>query len=387
MKDAANGSATEAVLAKIRALAPTVNAGLSRMDRECRLTPEVVDGLIATGLFRASVPRAYDGLELDPVSQTRLVEACSRLDGSVGWIAMIGVVGGHIAASLPPAVAREFFARDDAICAGQGFSVGQRADVVPGGWRVSGRFTFGSGVCHARMMFFSVGLYENGQPVLTANGTPRTRILVTSASNVRIIETWDTLGMRGTGSHDFTMENLFVPTDYSFDMGQVPRVDAPLYKAPALPISYQAGVPLGIARAALDEAHALCRTKRVIPGNHLLQDDPRTQECIGRAETNLAAARNYIFDVLTDAWATLSAGQPLSPEQRTACRMTLVHAHEAGRKVVDSMVNLAATSSLGRSSVLERALRDIITASQHRQVHPRHYAGGGRAYLGVSQEF
>jgi alkylation response protein AidB-like acyl-CoA dehydrogenase len=387
MADGNSVSAADDVHAKIRALAPAVDAALPRMDRECRLSPEVIDGMIASGLFRSSVPKTYGGLELDPMSQVRIIEECARLDGSVGWIAMIGVVGGHLAALVAPKVARELFARDDAVFAGQGFLTGKHADAVPGGWRVSGRFTFASGICHARTVFCSATLHKDGRPLLSEGGAPQTRLLLVPVSKAKVIETWDTIGMRATGSHDFELEDVVVPDEYTVNLAARPTVDTPSYQSPALVVTYQAGVPLGIARGALDAARKLCKTKRVLPGNTLLQDDPRVQECIGWAETTLAAARNHTFAMLEDAWATLCKREKMTLEQRANCRMMVIYAHEVGKKVVQRIVDLAATSSIIHHSVFDRALRDITTAAQHRQVHTRLYNAGGRAYLGLPQEY
>jgi alkylation response protein AidB-like acyl-CoA dehydrogenase len=150
---------------------------------------------------------------------------------------------------------------------------------------------------------------------------------------------------------------------------------------------YHAGVPLGIARAVLDEAHDLCKTKRVPPRNQLLQDDPRTLDCIGRAETALAAARSHTYATLIDIWETLCRGDTPTLRQRADCRMMILHAHEVGKSVVDSIVSLVATSSIVHHSVFDRGLRDITTACQHRQAHVRLYSEGGAAYMGYEPEY
>jgi alkylation response protein AidB-like acyl-CoA dehydrogenase len=142
-------------------------------------------------------------------------------------------------------------------------------------------------------------------------------------------------------------------------------------------------VPLGIARAAVDEALRLCKKKALPPQNVLLQDDPLTWDCIGRAETTLAAARNHTYATLADLWETLQAGQYPSHLQRAAYRTMIVYAHQVGKYVVDQMVELVATNAVVRNSVIDRALRDITTASQHRQVHTRLYGTAGRFHLGV----
>jgi alkylation response protein AidB-like acyl-CoA dehydrogenase len=383
----ATNATTEKILTRIRALEPTVTTARERMEKEASMPPEIIEGMIRADIFKAGIPKVYGGLELDPASQMRIVEECARLDGSVGWLAMIGVSGGHLAAFPEPGQARDLFGHDAAICAGQASFTGQRAEVAPGGYRVSGHFRFGSGIDHASVLFCGVALCDKGQPLLSDDGKPRMRMLLIPTARAKIIRNWDTLGMRGTGSHDFELEDVFVPESATFDMNDPPKVESPLYRYKTLFLVYHAGVPLGIARAVLDEARALCTTKRVAPLHQLLRDDPRTQECIGRAEATLAAARSHCYGTLADLWATLCAGQDLSLEQRIANRLMMVYVHEASKKVVDDIVNLVSTSSIVHNSVFDRGLRDITTACQHRQSHTRLYSAGGRAYLGLEQEY
>jgi alkylation response protein AidB-like acyl-CoA dehydrogenase len=335
------------------------------------------------GIFGMAVPRAYGGAELDPIAQVRVVEECSRIDGSVGWIAMIGSSGGYLAAFLEPSAAQRIFRDKNNICAGQVSYTNQRAEVVPGGYRFSGRFRFASGITHSSVVNCGVLLYEDGKPLVSETGVPRTRVLLLSINKARIIETWDTTGMRGTGSHDFVVEDAFVPEEDSFSLADGAKLKAPLYLYAPLFLVCHVAVPLGIARAALDEAKKLCKTKTLPPRNQLLQDDPLAQDYIARAETALAAARSHTYGTLGRLWETLCAGTRPSPEQRAEYRMMIVHGHQVGKQIVDDMVELTATNAVVRNSVIDRSLRDVTTACQHRQVHPRLYATAGRIFLGL----
>jgi alkylation response protein AidB-like acyl-CoA dehydrogenase len=208
-------------------------------------------------------------------------------------------------------------------------------------------------------------------------------VLLVSADRAKIIATWNTTGMRGTGSHDFVLEDVFIPEEDSLSLAEIAKRKGPLYLYPPLFLVTHAAVPLGIARAALDEARKICKTKTLPPHNQLLAEDPIAWDCIGRAEAALAAARAYTYGTLADLWASLSTTGFLSDEQRVHYRSMIIHAHQAGKQIVDSLVDLLATSAVIKNSILDRALRDVTTACSHRQVNSRLYRSAGRVHLGL----
>ncbi len=337
------------------------------------------------GVFRMAVPRAYGGGELDPMTQVRVIEELSRMEGSVGWLAMIGAAGGPMAAFMDPPVARRLFGQVDSVGAGM-IRPPQHAEVVEGGFRVSGRFRFASGCQHATMMTCGCALYQDGKPLLRADGQQKGRVLMIPASKVTIIDTWDTTGMRGTGSHDFVVDNVFVPAEESVSVLERPRVAGPLYTFVPIYLVCHAGVPLGIARSALDFMLELCTVKEMMPSRQLLREDTVVQETIGWAEASLGAARSYVYGTLEELWETLCKGDKPSIRQRAAYRLMMVHSHKIAKEVISVLYDTAATSAIFRTQPLDRQMRDILTACQHRVVHLRMLRPAGRMLLGLDPD-
>ncbi len=373
------------ILATAQSLEPLIVETRDRMEAERRMPPELSRAMMEAGIFRMAVPRAYGGGEFDPMTQVRVVEELSRMEGSVGWLAMIAIAGGPMAAFLDPPVAQRLFGTVDSVFAGQ-LRPPQRAEVVEGGFRVSGRYRFASGCQHASWMTCGCVLFEDGKPLLRPDGKQKARVMLIPASKVTIIDTWDTTGMRGTGSHDFVVDNVFVPAEESVSVLEPPRVPGALYRFAPIYLVCHAGVPLGIARGALDCVLELCGRKELMPSRVLLRDDTHTQETIAWAEASIAATRNYVYGTLEELWETLCKGDKPSVRQRAHYRLMMVHSHQTAKQVISVLYDLAATSAIFRSHPLERYMRDIMTACQHRVVHPRMYRPGGRLLLGLDPD-
>lgn len=374
----------EDVLAAVRALEPLVRAAADTMDRERRLPPALARSLMESGAFRMGVPREYGGSESDPMTQVRVVEELARLNGSVGWLSMIGSAGSFLAAFLAPPAARRLFGGVDSVIAGQ-IRPPHRAEVVEGGFRVSGTWHFASGCAHATTMVCGCIVYEGGQPKMRGSH-PEFRVMMVPASKVKFTDVWHTTGMRGTGSNDFTVDNVFVPFEESVSMAEPPHYSGPLYIFPPLFLVSHAGVPLGIARSAVDFVTELGSRKMIQPSGRPLKEDPRVQETVAWAEASLGAARAYVYDTLEELWATLCKGDRLSPRQRATYRMMITYSHQAAKEVVSTLFDIAATSSIFKSSPLDRDMRDILTACQHYVVHSKMYRPAGRLLLGLESE-
>jgi alkylation response protein AidB-like acyl-CoA dehydrogenase len=373
------------VLEAVRALEPQIRAASSAIEDERRLPPALARSLMEAGVFRMGVPRTYGGPELDPMAQVRVVEELSRIEGAVGWLSMISSAGSFLAAFLKPEPAQRLFGGVESVLAGQ-LRPPQRADLADGGYRVSGTFHFASGSGHASVMTCGCTIYENGRPRLTSRGHPDIRVMLVPTVKTRIVDVWDTTGMRGTGSNDFIVDNVFVPFDDCPNLGAGPAYcAAPLYSWPALFLVSHAGVPLGLARSALDFVEELTTRKELMPGRPM-REDGQVQETIAAAEASVEAARCYVYRTLEDLWATLSAGEKPSPRQRAHYRLMMTHAHQTAKQVIGTLYDLAATSAIFRSSPLERNMRDILTSSQHRVVHPKMYRPAGRLILGLDPE-
>ena len=377
--------ATQEILDKVRALEPQIRAASATIEAERRLPPPLARSLMEAGVFRMGVPRDYDGFEIDPMGQVRVVEELSRIEGSVGWLSMISSAGSFLAAFLEPAAARRLFGGVESVLAGQ-IRPPQRADLVAGGYRVSGTFHFASGSQHASLFVCGCVIHENGVPRLHGRN-PEFRALLVPAAQVRIVDVWDTTGMRGTGSNDFVVDNVFVPFEDGTTMLEASHCRRPLYAFPPLFLVSHCGVPLGIARSALDFVEELSLRKQfMMPGGRMMRDDPGIQETIAASEAQLGAARSYVYRTLEDLWTTLSRGGKPSPQQRAQYRMSMTYAHQAAKQIISTLYDTAATSSIFRTSRLDRDLRDIMTACQHRVVHLKMYRPAGRLLLGLESE-
>src|SRR3984885_1687823 len=188
------------IFAAVAALEPQIREAAPAIEAERRLPPALAQELMNAGIFRMGVPRAYGGTELDPMSQVRVVEELSRIEGSVGWLSMISTAGSFIPAFLEPAAAQRLFGAVESVVAGQ-VRPPHRADLVEGGYRLSGTYHFGSGCQHASIFTAGCNIYENGE--MRRHGRhPEYRVLLIPASKASIVDVWDTTGMRGTGSND-----------------------------------------------------------------------------------------------------------------------------------------------------------------------------------------
>ncbi|NOT56926.1 MAG: hypothetical protein HOP18_20190 [Deltaproteobacteria bacterium] len=376
------------IVSAAQALAPLIQEHRNTMESERRLPAPIVDALRTLGAFRLAVPHVYGGLELDPMTQTRVVEELSCIDGSVGWCSMISSAGSFASAFLAPEVAQRLCGHVGFSLAGQVVPVG-RAEVVDGGYRVTGRYRFGSGCQHASLLVGGCVVFENGKPRLLANGQPETRVMTFPPAACKILDTWNTTGLLGTGSHDFEVADVFVPFSESWSFAERPPYSGALYRFPPLFLVTHAGVPLGLARAGIDAVIELANRKELAPdphklfGTRLLRDESRVHEAIAVAEGALAAARSFTYSSLTDVWETLNRKEKLTPRQRALYRIMLIDVHRVAKEVITSMYDLAATSAIYRSHPLDRIMRDIVTACQHGVVHPKMYRPAGRLLLGL----
>jgi len=233
------------------ALAPRIRAAAAETERQRRLSPELVRALAAGGVFRMCVPRALGGGEVDPATMIETVETLAAADGAAGWSAMIGATSGVASAYLAEEAAQEIYGSDPEVVSGGAFAPLGKATVVDGGYRVSGRWPFASGCEHCAWLMGGSVVLDGGQPRLLPSGMADNRLMLFPAAAVRIIDTWDVAGLRGTGSHDIAVEDQFVPAARSLSLiSDRPRASGPLYAFPVFGLLALgiAGVALGIAR-------------------------------------------------------------------------------------------------------------------------------------------
>lgn len=368
----------------VRALAPLIQAHAAAIEHDRRLPGAVVDALTAAGVFRLLVPRALGGAEADPVTACRVVEDLSSVDGATGWCAMLGAGLGQFSGLLPEEAAREVYADPRAIVAGT-FRPNGVARTVPGGYRATGRWPLASGITYATWVLGGCRILDDDQPRLTAQGTPELRLLFFTPSDVDIIDTWHVAGLRGTGSHDFTVTDVFVPAHRACWFSQEPVQPGPLYTLPAIALfaALIGCVSLGIARNALEGFKDLAGVKKPTWAQNLLREKAVAQAQLGEAEGVLRAGRAFLYETVAAAWESATRGERLSWEQRGLLWLAGTQAAAQASRAVDLMFTAGGASSIYATAPLERCLRDIRTAAQHVCVTPTNYELAGQLFFGL----
>jgi indole-3-acetate monooxygenase len=373
-------------------LAEQIRTASDEIERGRRLPARIAAAMKEAGVFGMAMPRVWGGSELDPLTQFRVIETLAMADASVGWCAMIGCDGGYVTAFLDQDVARAMYPDPLVATAAAATTTGQ-AMRVPGGYRVSGRFPFVSGCQHCEWVWLGCIVVNNGVPRVDRNGVPETRQCVLPLSQCEILDTWHTTGLRGTGSNDVVVHDEFVPEErtFSFQDPQLIKRSGPLDSFPFLFIAKGAAPALGIARHALDtlvKSSAGKPARRYTLGERIeapkvLRDDVYVQETVGRAETALAAARAYYFDVMGDLWATLLEGR--QPSERQIALFTTAFPHVVGVcvDVVQLVYKATGGGAVYQKGPLDRCLRDVLTMNQHVVGTLRTYEMAGRLLLGL----
>jgi alkylation response protein AidB-like acyl-CoA dehydrogenase len=372
-------AAARDLFAEVRALAPRIEA-----DR--RLPPELVARLTEAGFFRLVLPRALGGLEADMRTVLEAIEEVSRADGSTGWIVMIGATTGVAAAYLDPAVAGRIFT-PDTLAGGVAAPLGQ-AQVTDGGYRLSGRWPFSSGIHHTGWLAGGAVLFENGAPRLR-NGAPETRLLLFPTASVQVHDTWHVAGLRGSGSHDMEAKDLAVPGEHSLSLlYDRPRHPGPLYAFPVFSLLGLgvAAVALGIARGAVDELVRIAREKVPMFARATLATKAGTQAKVAEAEALVRSARAFLHDAMGRCWALVEEGREVPLALRAELRLAGAHAASSAARAVDIAYHAVGTTSMFDGSPLQRALRDVHVVTQHAMVGLDIQELAGRVLLGVDTD-
>jgi alkylation response protein AidB-like acyl-CoA dehydrogenase len=348
--------------------------------RQC--PPRIVELLHETRLFDLVVPKDYGGLQESIPTMVRVLEELAVADASIAWI--VGIANGTsiIAAHLEESAARELFV-PRAVAGGAQAPWG-KAVRTDGGYRVTGRWPFASGCTHCTML---VGGCMVASPDGGSNIMPDYKMAVFPIDQVEIIDTWNVSGLKGTGSHDMKVDDVFVPDErmLGFNMGLPPRIDAPTYRYPALGFLALtiSPIPLGIARRAIDELLALAGGKTPMNIGSKLAERPLTQYEIGRAEAILRSARAWMYEVMDEIWEKAVAGEEITAKDRAMVRSACAHAALESVRAVEIAYTLGGGSSIYEGSMLQRCLRDAHATTQHVMLAPPNYEPAGRALLGL----
>lgn len=368
-----------------RALAPAIRAVRADIERERSLPAPLVEQMAEQGFFALWLARALGGPELTIADFVRIIGELARADGAVGWCATVAAGYSRLSGFLAEAVAREIFGDGRTIMAGTINPTGKAA-TAPGGFRVSGRWAYGSFIAHSRWTIGNCIVHDGETPRRGADGAPDMRLLLFPTREVEIIDTWRVGGLRGTGSHDFAVRDLFVPEDYAIaGFAAQPTQPGTLYAAPFLTVFVicLASVPLGIARAAIEAFSELAEGKTPIGGSGRLREKAGAQADLGRAEALLGSARAFLLDEAEKIWEIVAAGDAPSLQQRAVTRLAAAQATSASAQAVDLLYNAAGGSALYENNLLERCFRDVHAATQHVGIAPANFELSGRVLLGL----
>jgi alkylation response protein AidB-like acyl-CoA dehydrogenase len=363
------------------------------IEREQRLPKALVERFHAAGLYSLVIPRELGGLQADPLTYLRVVELLAEAAGSVGWNPANNGVGQLLTLGLPDEGVHEIYAqRADTVIAGTAVQGGGQAVPVEGGYRVSGRWRFGSGCQESSWMLGSFQILDGGEPRRNPDGSPAYWRGVFPRSEARVVEgSWDVAGLRGTGSFDWTVKDVFLP-----ERRTVVHAGAPLdnqwrrwpgltYALPAQAWvgPHHSAVITGIARAGIEALIQLAGGKTPRGRTGLLCENPQVQDAVGRADAILNAGRVYRSAMITELWNTVAAGKETSLEQRTRCRLAAVYAADSARQAMDLMYRHGGSTSFQRESRLAECWRDLHVVGQTVTIAPEWYPMGGRVYLGM----
>jgi indole-3-acetate monooxygenase len=369
-------AAVHDILEPVRRAGPEIELGR-------QLPSHVVQLMRDAGVFAVAVPRSWGGQELDPISQAQGIELLAAADASVGWCAMIGCDTGYVSAFLDDAVGRALF-KDPTQAAVFVVNPTGVATPVAGGYSVTGRWSFASGATHAKVYALGCLAMTDAGPRMATADRPEVRVVVISAEQAEVVDTWTTTGVRGSGSHDVTVTGVFVADDHTFPFfGVEPKRPGPLYALSTMFTAKMGGVPLGIARGAIDDVLAMAATKRTMGNLTPIAEQPWLQTAVAVAETKLMQARGFYYDALREVWASLVVGAKPSLKSRAYLHLSIIGAVERAVEVVDAMYRAGGSASLYARGTLDRRLRDIHTIAQHVVFGPGPLADSGKVMLGL----
>ena len=375
-----------------RALAPLLREHSDAAERDRRLARPVMEALVTGGFQRMMAPTALGGLELDPVTIAAVAEALAAADGAAAWALQAGNCGAWMASRLPREGVDEIYGAGPDVIMAASFQALQRAVPVPGGFRFTGRGALASTVHEASWVMMSGMVMDGDRPRMTEQG-PEIVAVAMPIRDVEIVDTWESLGMRGTDSNDVVATDVLVPAARTLPLRpgapRGPRFEGPLYRLPVLAsvVVIIAPVALAIARGAIDELRALAPHKTSMGSARALRERTAAQAAVAEAEAMLRSARLLFYDTLFALWREVRDGGECTLEQRADLLLAAAHAAQSAVRVVDLMHRMAGTSGVYARSRLERHLRDAHTVRHHGFLSESRFEAAGQVYLGAQLEF
>ncbi len=375
-----------------RRIAPVIQEHAAEAERERRVSPPVLAALQDTGLLRMCTPQSLGGLEVDPLTRARVIEEISGHDTAAGWTLANPLDWAYLCARLPDAGAEEIYSRGaNVVIAAQG---GRPMQAIPtqGGYRITGRAPFVSNCQDAH--WIATTAVVAGDPSQTESmSAPEMVMAYLPQESCQVIDTWHVMGMRGTGSHDVAVTDVFVPTNLTFPL--VPEFTpgfhyrGPLYRFPLVG-TVASNLPpllLAVARRAIEEVSALAQGKVPVAASTTVRERASAQSKVAQAEALVRAGRVLLYDTLHETWQAILAREPLSLRHKADVLLAMTHAVQSAVQAVELMYRVAGTSGIYTRSPLERYFRDVQVLRHHAFGAESRYETVGQVYLGLAPDF
>ena len=368
---------------RARALQPLIARDADEIERTRRLTSAVTSALIENGLYRSLLPQSLGGTDAPLDTFMQMQEEIAKADASTAWCLGQCSVCAMTAAYLDADAAAEIFNVAPGILAWG--AINHEVQVVPGGYKASARWDFASGSRQASWLGAHVRVVEaDGTLRKKADGSPEIRTILFPVADATMYDVWDTIGLRGTGTDSYSVDNLFIPDKFAAlrDDASALREKGPLYKLSTnMVFSMGFGATsLGVARATLDAATDLARGKTP-QGLKAMRENNAVQGLIGRTEATLRAARAYLYATAAEVWRDLARGDALTEQHRIALRIAATWTIHQSASVVDTAYHMAGATAVFSANKFERRFRDMHAIAQQIQARDTHYEDAGKAIL------
>ena len=382
-----------ALIEAARMIGPLIQAHNDEAERDCRLSPPDLAALHETGLLRMVTPKSMGGLEVDPVTRALVIEEIAGHDTAAGWTLANPLDWAYLSARLPDEAIEEIYGSGADVLIAVQFGRPITAVRESGGYQISGQGPFVSNCYDDNWIAMTAIVTSEDQTQDGDHGEPEMLMVYFPRESCQIIDTWNVLGMRGTGSNAVSITDVFVPEYRTFPM--MPEFQpgshyqGPLYRFPLIGVvsSNIPPVMLAVARKAIDEVSALAQGKTPVASSTSLRERATTQSSVAQAEGILRSARLLLYDTLGTAWEATLAGESHSPEQRADLLLAMAHAASSATKVVELMYNVGGTSGIRSGTPLNRCFRDIQVLKHHAFAAETRYATVGQVYLGLPPDF
>ena len=384
---------TQALLDAVERIRPIIeeHAGSAEADRQ--LSDVVYDAMHQAELFAMLAPKAHGGLELHPVEAMRVWEAVARIDSAAAWNLVMNQAISAFAAWLPAEGANELF-RDGPPTTAGALNPPAAARRVDGGWRITGQVPFGSGCHNARWLAMPAVESDGGRPkVDPVTGQPRVFGAFVPRAEAEILDTWHTVGMRGTGSADYAVRDLFVPDRMTALVGPLrrpaPGFEGPLFRMwPWTAILGETTVSIGVAAEAVDQAIQLCKTKTAAYNAVPLREQQLIQYQLGKAKARVEASRDTTLRAASAAYGEVAqSGTGLSPDAKIRLQLAACFAAEACAEAVRLVNDSVGTAAIRLEKPFQRYFRDAHVLLQHSSKSAARYASAGRLMFGLENDW